>query len=198
MAASHDNDKKTILRINEKKMEFNESIKKIGHGVGVAFLVAALTVVYNIYLYATNEEVGLGPYILVEGAFGAALFVSVGLFAKRNPSLWMTIGLGFYLAYQVLLIVLDPATVANGLIMKGIIIYGLGRGFLGARNLKKEERALKEMGVSPREVNQALKNLEELRRTPHPKTKEEPTVPDQGAAPAAQPDQPITKNNHDV
>ena len=120
--------KQETLRENHDKKQTRGTINK---GRIALFVVGGLYVLVGFY----EAFMILGADIL----FGiidwtvAAVFIGLGIWSYRKASLALIIGLGFYILIMLLLAVIDPITIIQGIIWKIIIIVWLVYGISSAR-----------------------------------------------------------------
>lgn len=166
IGATHDDDPKTILRINELKLEFNDSIKKVKQGRFVIFALVLLTLVSAILGWFSNPYDATKGEILIEGFIFLGLYAAFGFFLPKNPTLYLALGLSVYILYQVLVAFVDPSTIFSGLLIKIIVLVGLIRGLLGAREVLEYGGQLNKLGVTRQSITAAQQSLKPIPRTP--------------------------------
>lgn len=129
--------KHEVLRENHDKKEAKGTINK-GR--------IALFVVGSLYLF-----VGFYEAFIILGAdiiFGiidwvvAGVFIGLGIWSYKKASLALIIGLGFYVAIILLLAVIDPITIVQGIILKIIIIVCLVYAISTARADEAKQKKL--------------------------------------------------------
>lgn len=121
--------KHQVLRANHDKRETRGVINK---GRIALFVVGALYVFVGYW----ESFMILGADIL----FGiidwtvAAVFIGLGIWSYKKASLALIIGLAFYVLIILLLAIIDPFTILQGIIWKVIIIVWLVYGISSARS----------------------------------------------------------------
>lgn len=133
--ADYDEDQNEI---KHKVLRENHEVKSNNRVVNKGRL--ALFIIGGLYVF-----VGYWEAFMILGAdilFGiidwviAGVFIGLGFLSFKKASLSLIIGLGFYAAIMLLLAVIDPITILQGIIWKVIIIVWLVYGIGAAR---KEE-----------------------------------------------------------
>ena len=72
----------------------------------------------------------------------AAIFLGFGILSYKKASLSLMLGLGFYVLIIILLALIEPWTILNGIIWKIVIIVWLVYGISAARSDEAKERKL--------------------------------------------------------
>lgn len=128
--AKHEN-----LRTISRKKDANKSIR---HGRTALFVIGGLYVLVGFYegLLMEGHELLFG--LIDWGA--AAVFIGLGVWSYQKPFLAMILGLAFYVAIILLIGVIDPTTIIQGIIWKFLIIFYLGYGISNARAEEANEK----------------------------------------------------------
>jgi len=106
------------------------------------FVVAVLHVISAVLLYALlsgdrDVEPNLPETLLVVNFVLAAIYASLGFWARANPLPAAIVGLVLFISVMVLNAVLDPTTIAQGVIVKVIVIVVLSKAIqAGAKHRK--------------------------------------------------------------
>lgn len=158
-------DSKTITRINDAKIELNAHLKQLKRGRLILWGMAGLSVL-GIFVgsYANPYGAELSG-ILIEGLLLISVFAASALFFKRNPLLAMSVSLGVYLIFQLLTGLAFPEALARGIIVKIIIIAGLGSGIYAALEAKRYLKLLRGYGVPKGELENYFTRLEPVPKT---------------------------------
>lgn len=104
--------------------------KQLRTASNTLFLVGVLMVVGGVVVYAMlqNAPAGarkLAPTLLVVNLVLAAIFFALGGWARVSPLPAAIVGLALFLTLQLVNAVLDPTTIAQGIIVKVIVIVVL-------------------------------------------------------------------------
>ena len=165
-AASHDHDPKTILRINEAKIDFNEGIKQLNQGRTLLVVMANFSLIGGgLGLFLNPYEVSTEDILLETGVLVAIYGVCAWLY-PRQPVLYLGIAIAVYVLFAVLAAAIDPATLGQGWIWKIIIAVGTFRAVIGWRQVQQKERELVQIGVPASEPRTAKRSLKPIPRTP--------------------------------
>lgn len=161
-------DQKTITRINDIKIDINDHLKKMKQGRIVLWALAGLSCV-GIFLSSYFNLADASPMeIALEGAVLMVLYIGAALMFKSRPVLALSIGLGIYVVYQLLTAMVLPESLIRGILIKVVILYGLGRAISSASELKGLVERLRKYGVPREELDKLMTTLEPIRKTPRP------------------------------
>ncbi|WP_020569154.1 hypothetical protein [Neolewinella persica] len=165
-------DSKTITRINDAKIELNAHLKQLKRGRLILWGMTGLSVL-GIFAgsYFNPYDADLSG-ILIEGLILISVFSGSALFFNRNPLVAMSISLGVYLAFQLLTGLAFPESLARGIIIKIIIVAGLGSGIYAASEAKRYLKLLRGYGVPKKELENYFSELTPVPRTPRQKKPE--------------------------
>lgn len=124
--------------------------------------------------------------IAVEGTILAVIYAGAALLFKRYPTAALSVGLGIYVLYQILTAFVLPESLFRGIIIKGIVLFGLGRAIASSTEIKSLAQRLRKYGVPREEVDTMLTTLEPIRKTPRPVRlpEQDGQTPGQPASPA--------------
>ena len=135
-------DKKVIqlrnLRENENIQNAQKKIKNVRIGI---FIISAFTIIGGIYeaFIMDGAELWFG----IIDWFIASLFIGFAIWSYRKPLPAFIVAFSFYLFIIILLAIVDPSTLFNGLIFKAVIVYtfvvGIKQAIIENKNKKKIE-----------------------------------------------------------
>jgi hypothetical protein len=77
---------------------------------------------------------------LLAGGIIFLIFLGLGFWSQSKPQVAILLGLLVYLSLIILSAIIDPSTLARGVIVKVVIIIFLGKGLNSARELKKQQQ----------------------------------------------------------
>ena len=103
--------------------------KAAGKAAGALFIVAGLTVLGGVLLYALGKRLGLSASdlnaTLIVNLVLAGIFAALGFWARVNPLPGAIVGLVLFVSILVLNAVLDPASIVAGWLVKIIVVVVL-------------------------------------------------------------------------
>lgn len=143
--------KKFILTFINNKHILEDQKAAIKKARNILFIIAGITFVSGIILFA----VGAVPLLFIINTILALIYFALGYFAKKHPLPSITAGLSLYVILIIINGLLDPMTIAQGLIMKIFIISSFVYGFKGALQSKTLQKDLdivmkaKENNITP-------------------------------------------------
>lgn len=145
------------------KGELEEAESKIKNASVTLYVIAIFTLILAIVSGIREKELlQIYPfaYHLMNGinAFLIIVFLICGWFAKKYPMASLLTGLLVYLGIHILNAVLDPTTLAQGIIFKIIIISFLVNGVVSASRVEKIRKKLNDW-----EANEIIKRREMLK-----------------------------------
>lgn len=159
-------DKETIKNINLTKIDLNEAIEQVKYGRGacIALIVFATLALIITLSTSSDEELRLGTMF----QSGLIYLVYFGcIFGIRyNAKAALIVGFTFYTLLMILDILFDPTSVFSGILIKGLILFFLGKGVAAAFKVEKLTQRLSALGVPGSELV-LIKQLKDLPMTPH-------------------------------
>jgi hypothetical protein len=135
--------KKFIWNINNKHKLLDDQKKAINKARNILFGLALLFTVFSI-LFGVVLEFNL--VALLSSLVVAGIYLGLGLWSRKNPFPAILTGFFLYMTLIVVNGVIDPATIFQGLLMKGFIIAGFVYGYKGVKDsaiLEKELASIK-------------------------------------------------------
>jgi len=152
-------DQESIMQINRTKTQIDTELEKIRKGRNTLFfLVGYVALGVLVSLYFNPFQVS-DATILLEGLIMMTLYGTFGLLVKWHPLASLSTGLGTFILYHLIIALLDPSVLINGLVIKILILFFLGSGIEAAWNVKKQHQKLRRLGVWERELD-LVKELE--------------------------------------
>jgi hypothetical protein len=118
-------------------IESPESRKKINNARGILFWIAAAQLLMGCYEYYKAEDNLTGIFALAIDAFVGAIFLTLGLTAKKHTYISLLIGLIAYISFVILFAVLDPSNLRNGVIIKVFFVIYLVKGMKAGKELEE-------------------------------------------------------------
>lgn len=122
------------LATMKQKHDKQQSNKVVNRARVVLFLVAGLYAFVGVYeaffMYGAHILFGIIDWIV------AAIFIGLAIFSYKKAFLALVLGLGVYLGLIILLAVLNPLTLVQGIIWKIVIVTLL---VLGIKEAKSSE-----------------------------------------------------------
>lgn len=158
-------DPKEIVRINDLKLDVNESTKKIRYGRSAIYFLAAVNLLYPLVMGYVISSTGPEYGTIVAGALMCVLYLGFAGLTYRWPLVGLVLALMLYLLDHGLAAVEDPASIPQGIFLKIVILYGLGSGIASAVRLRGQLQRLQAYGVPEKELALA-RELKEVPRTP--------------------------------
>lgn len=138
----YDEDAREVQNVEVQKENIKAETKKgINRGRYVLFILGGFNLLYGIYELTNKED----PFLFYAGIIDSVIglvFLGLGIFSLYKTSLSMLIGLIFYGAIVILLALVDPVTIVQGIIWKVIIISSLIYSFRVAREEEAKNRTL--------------------------------------------------------
>ena len=123
-----------------KTNEIEEARANIKFGRAILFGIGILLIISSIFSFINYDFLPFPELI-----FGG-IFIGLGFWSFQNADYALKVGLGLFVLGLVLNGVLNPDSVLNGLVMKGVIFGSLLFGIRQVEQLKKMERALVKRG----------------------------------------------------
>ena len=146
-----------IKEINFLKIDANEDAKNIRHGrIALIVLVVLQIIGIGAGLMSLDEGVSTTE-VLAEGAITVGIYIACIFGMNRNASAGLSTGLGLYILFQLLYMLIDTANIYRGLLMKIAIIYVLVVAIKSSFRIKKIVQKLSRLGVPQVELDQLMK-----------------------------------------
>lgn len=157
-------DAETTRKINLSKIRLNEAIEGVKKGRIIIFLLCGFVVLSTAIAYFSNPLNVSTADILVEVIVLLAIYLSCALLYLRNPLVCLIVTLSTYLLVQLLIMLVDPLLIFQGVLFKILFIYYFAKGIQSALTLKKEKKKLRRLGISEEEL-EPVKRLELIAKT---------------------------------
>lgn len=124
-----------------QELELQSAQSQIKKARNALFAVAGLTLVANLIVLGSTDELGGAP--LAIAIFISLVFAGLALLTAKAPMVAIIIGLLLFIGLWVLdIIVLGPEYIVRGIIFKAAVIYFLATGI---KHAKEAERLKKEI-----------------------------------------------------
>ena len=118
------------------RSKVKQAPKQIRQARNTLFIVGALQLAFGLVLFFMNDDVAE----LLAGGIIFLIFLGLGFWSQSKPQVAILLGLLVYLSLIILSAIIDPSTLARGVIVKVVIIIFLGKGLNSARELKKQQQ----------------------------------------------------------
>lgn len=151
-------------QINLQKIQINAAIPDLKVGRTTFYAMAGLVVLGVILGFAMNPYDASAMEILIEGVFLIGIYFGCGYFLPLYPKPLIITGISVYIIMILLGAMIDPSTLAKGILIKGLILYYLFKALGAVFSYQNAFNKLKSLGL-PEEELRKLKNLEEVKRT---------------------------------
>jgi hypothetical protein len=125
---------------NAKEIDLEEANKKIKRAGNVLYWIAGITIVSGIILYFVNHEL---PTFIVNMVLGS-INVILGTWSKKKPLSAIISGAALYVIVLILNAIINPLSIATGLIMK---IFFISYFIVGIKSAIEAEKIKKELNV---------------------------------------------------
>jgi len=126
-----------------KKISLEEYDGKIKSAKTTLFVISGFTAVFGTILALVGNE-GNEVLLIVINLFLAGIYLALGFWCAKKPFAAILSGLIIYVSLIIVNGVAEPKTIAQGIIMKGIIIAYLIKGLKSA---KEAEAIKKELNI---------------------------------------------------
>ena len=133
--------KKYAYSVKVKKDVIEDANKRLKNVKWVLYIIIGINTLAGIY-YLTSDATfydGLGSLI------AAIIFTGCLVWVNKQPLAGILAAFVFWLVLQLLTIVVDPATLLQGILLKAIFIAVFIKGIASARDVKKFSAQLEEM-----------------------------------------------------
>jgi hypothetical protein len=135
-----DEDPREVHHVQVQQENIKAETKKgINRGRYALFILGGFNLIYGIYELTNNEDPILYYAGIIDSIIGL-VFIGLGVLSLYRASLSMLIGLIFYSAIILLMALVDPLTIVQGIIWKVIIISSLIYSFRVAREEESKNR----------------------------------------------------------
>ena len=106
------------------------------------YIIAALQFGIGIFEYFTIDDKTVADVAFGIDTFVAQVFLGLALWSKKKPLVAFSIALGFYALFHITFMILDPATIAKGIIMKVLIIIALVKAIKDAKQYEEVKASI--------------------------------------------------------
>jgi hypothetical protein len=142
-----DNEFRSVAPEDEKKIgalhyEASMAAKGIRQARIALYVLMGLAVVSMVVGYFQHDLWD----VLLEGCFWLAAFSAAAWFAPARPRIALIAGLSIYILQVIAYGLLEPTTLARGLILKAAVIYYLAKGISAALQIEKINAELRIYG----------------------------------------------------
>ncbi len=155
-------DIETVQEINNLKNRLNDDIINVRYARNALAVLAVLTFLGTLlgmfyYNFGTYDA-------LIEGFITISIYIGCIIGIRYNARASILTALIFYVLLWLVYILISPAYIIKGIILKAVIIYFLAKGLNSAIKLNRGLNKLRTLGVPMEEITNA-KKLERLPRT---------------------------------
>ena len=145
-------DQESVKKINRTKIQINFELNNIKKAQNTLFfLVGYVALGILVSLYFNPFQVS-ATTIIAEGLIMMTLYGAFGLLVKQDPFAFLIAGLSTFILYHLIIAFMDPSILMNGLVIKILVLFFLGKGIESAWNLKKQQKELRRLGITEREI----------------------------------------------
>ncbi|MFC0517859.1 zinc ribbon domain-containing protein [Mucilaginibacter angelicae] len=126
--------------ISERQVEeidmftYNKTLKQAG--TSLYYLAGVFIISGLIYFFMHKDEAEVVA-VVITNLIMAAIFLVLGAYSKKKPLACIISGLSLYVIVQVLNAIIDPISIAQGIIIKIVIIGYMIRGIKSAMEIEK-------------------------------------------------------------
>lgn len=132
------------FRLKAMQMKIEAIEKKLNQTSILLYILAGLTLV--VAFIGIGEAIELGGYYFLAAvgidSIMIITFLISAILMKKNPLLWTAIPLGVFSFFHLLTILVDPAMLIQGILIKAVVLISLINGIGNARQLKKLKKEL--------------------------------------------------------
>lgn len=161
-------DSKTIVQINDAKIQLGEDLNNIIAGRTTLFALFGLSVLGLIIGWFTNEYDDVFVGAIIEFIILGSLYLLIGYLVPRQPLLYLSLGAALYMLVQIGNAIIMPETIFAGVAIKIAVIFGFFKGFSGAISMRSTREKLRSFGIPEAEIKQAVRTLKPIPRTKRP------------------------------
>ncbi|MFP4053609.1 MAG: zinc ribbon domain-containing protein [Phycisphaerae bacterium] len=124
-----------------RQMQMQQLFKTARRSSIALIAVGVLTGIFTLILMASGDRMGIPSsalrMLLVTNGVLTVIYISLGIWARRNPLPASIVGLVVFLSLQVYNAMADPASIAQGWLIKLIIIIVLARAIKAGLNHRR-------------------------------------------------------------
>lgn len=128
-----------IWKIKNKEQLLVDKKKSVRKATNILYILAGLNLVIGLIL---GLVVMVNVAVLIASLISAAIYLSLGLWSRKQPFPAILSGFFIYIAFNVLNAVIDPTTLYQGILWKVLIISSFIYGYKGVKDAKKIEEEL--------------------------------------------------------
>lgn len=97
------------------------------------FVMSGITFLSGVVFYFLSKELA----VLIVNIILTVIYVALGFWSKKKPLAAIFSGLVLYVTVIVLNGLIDPSTIFKGIILKGVVLFYLGKGLYSAKAAQK-------------------------------------------------------------
>lgn len=133
-------------RVGAKKKLLNEVKREVRRGKNTLIVLGVLNILIGLFYIFFLEEIAAAVIQMIL----ALVYLGLSIWTDKQPFGALLSALILYITLILLMAVLDPATIVQGVVLKVIIIGFLVRGVKSGHEAKNIYRELEDLGVKPR------------------------------------------------
>jgi hypothetical protein len=124
------------VSILEDAIDTSDYERTLRRGRNWLYAIAAIQFVIGIYEYGTSLEQTIGLIAFGIDAFIALVFLVFALWSRNKPVIAFTLALVFYIVFVLAFMILDPANILRGVLIKILVIIALVKANQDARQFE--------------------------------------------------------------
>ena len=128
-------------RIKLKMDVVEEAQKKLKNVKVLLYVIAGLNFAIGAYFVTTDTNIADGLFNM----FSAAIYLACVIWVNKQPLTGVLAAFVFWIVTQLLLVLVDPALLFNGIILKAVFIGIFIKGISSANDVKKYTAQLKDL-----------------------------------------------------
>jgi hypothetical protein len=129
-------------KVGYKQMQLNDSHTGVRKGRNSLYVVAGIFAVYGLVYYFMNEQAENAAALLLTNIMLSVVFLLLGFWSMKKPIAALISGLALFVAIHLLNLIVEPATIFQGIIMKVLVIIYLVRALRSAFEAEKISKDL--------------------------------------------------------
>ena len=154
---TQDEMKRFVYIINNKKQILEDHRKKINSARNVLYVLAGLNALISVLLGFVFQK---NIHVLISCGLSAVIYLALGLWSKKNPFAAILSGFFVYVTLQAIGVIINPASLLQGLFLKAGIISAFVYGYKAVKDSKVLEEELESVQKA-RKLNIESVNIEE-------------------------------------
>lgn len=133
------------LNIARQSTLIKQSAQKVKNARNIVYFMAAAFIITGLIFGFTLDDF---PTMMVNG-FLCLTFLIIAAWCERNPFGALLTAFVLYLTVQVVGAIIEPSSIASGIVMKLIFVFGLVKGIQSAREGQMAAKELEKLKGMP-------------------------------------------------